>query len=131
DGLTDHEATFTAERAAVVLEYTNGIPLGLDAQLEFVDEFGVVTAVLPDDADGLLRLDGAATGQDGFATLPTTSQLSIDVDEATLRALARSKDVRLRILFAGSGSPVSRIRATDRVDMALRGDFDINVSVGG
>ncbi len=129
--VSDPEATFTAERATVVLSYSNGIPLGVDARLEFLDEFGTVTAVLPDEGAGQLRLEGAATSEDGFASAPALGEASIEVDDGVLRNLARSRDVRLSITFDTSSNSISRIRASDRLDLTLRGDFEVNVSVGG
>ncbi len=131
ENVSDPEATFTAERATVVLSYSNSIPLSVVARLEFLDEFGAVTAVLPDDGQGQLRLEGATTNEDGFGSAPALGEASIEVDENTLRDLARSREVRLAITFDTSSSAISRIRASDRLDLTLRGDFEVNVSVGG
>ncbi|MBT8401581.1 MAG: hypothetical protein KJO98_13975, partial [Rhodothermia bacterium] len=67
----------------------------------------------------------------GSASAPALGEASIEVGEDALRDLARSRDVRLAITFDISGETVSRIRASDRLDLTLRGDFEVNVSVGG
>ncbi|MDX1430194.1 MAG: hypothetical protein R3282_07900, partial [Rhodothermales bacterium] len=129
ESLTDPGATFTAEHALITLAYSNGIPLEMDARLEFVDEFGSVTTVLPASGQQL-RMNGATTDPAGFAATPSQGEIQIDLDESALRSLALSKDVRLGLTFDTSADAVSRIRAADQLDLTLRGDFDVNISVG-
>lgn len=128
--LTDPSTTFTAERASLTLDYANAIPLGLAVRLEFVDALGATTVVLPADGS-TLALEAAPTGTDGFSSATARGSLSLEVDDATLRELSRSSNVRLSLTFTTSGPTASRIRAQDTIDLSLRGDFDVNVSVGG
>ncbi len=128
--LTDPSTTFTAERASLTLDYANAIPLGLSARLEFLDAAGATTVILPVDGS-TLALDAAPTDSDGFSNASAYGSISLEADDTTLRQLARSSDVRLSVTFSAPASSPSRIRAADTIDLSLRGDFDVSVSVGG
>jgi hypothetical protein len=130
DGLTDPESNFTAEQATLTLAYSNGIPLGLQARLEFVDKFGEITVSLPFIADQTMDLLPAPAGADGYATGTSVGEVDFALEDAALQQLASSRDLRITITFATGSESRARIRASDRIDLALRGDFQFNVSVG-
>jgi len=104
--------------------------LGMQARLEFIDEFGEITASLPFTADETMDLLPAPAGTDGYATGTSVGEIGFALEDAALQQLASSRDLRITITFATGIGSRARIRASDRIDLSLRGDFQFNVSVG-
>ena len=129
--LTDPEANFTTESATLTLEYTNGIPLGLQARLEFLDEAGLPTVSLPLGVNESIDLGPAPSDAQGYASGVTTGEADFGLADEDLAELARSHNLRLVITFAAPDPSSGRIRASDSIRLALRGDFRFNVSIGG
>ena len=121
-------STITA--ATLTLTYSNGIPLALDARLEFQDQLGVATVSLPLGSGDTLDLLAAPTNSDGFASGTTDGEIEFGLAGDDLRLLASSRDLRIVITFASPGQSSGRIRASDSIRLSLRGDFQFNVTVG-
>ncbi|MDX1740212.1 MAG: hypothetical protein R3178_02925, partial [Rhodothermales bacterium] len=129
--LTDPDADFTAESATLTLEYSNGIPIGLRTRLEFLDAAGSPTVSLPLEPEETLPLEAAPSNGDGYASGSSEGEIDFGLSDTELVDLARSENLRLVITFAAPDPSSGRIRASDTIRLALRGDFRFNVTVGG
>ncbi|GIV61262.1 MAG: hypothetical protein KatS3mg044_0128 [Rhodothermaceae bacterium] len=129
--LTAPEKDLRVEEATLRLQYANGLPLGLKARLEVLDELGEVVTVLPAETAAPLRLDAATTGDDGTAAEPRNGLAELTLDENQLRALARGRQIRLQLdLETAPERETIRLRASDTVRLSLQGNFRFQVDIG-
>lgn len=127
--LTDPSQDVTIGGASLELDYTNGLPVAVDARLEVLDAYGDVVVVLPRPERPALRLEAAPVDDDGLATGTSTERTELPVDAEELRQLARGQRIRLALGLATNPDQLARLRADDRLDVALKGRFDVTVQV--
>jgi hypothetical protein len=128
--LTDPTTTIEIDVAELALEYTNQIPLGVDAVFHFLDEAGQETIVLPVAGEPAVRFVAAPSDETGFASGSSSGRVVFPLDDDRVRALSRTRSVSLELLIDTGSNNVGRVRATDRVSFAMSGNFDIRISVG-
>ncbi|PSQ88150.1 MAG: hypothetical protein BRD30_07605 [Bacteroidetes bacterium QH_2_63_10] len=109
--------------------YTNGIPLGADAQFVALDDSGNEVVSLPGE-DGTVRLKPAPKAEEGAANGTQTGTATLDLSTEELRDLAKGRQLRLVLTMdqADDGGPAT-LRATDTIDLALETKVDASVSV--
>ncbi|ARA94655.1 hypothetical protein AWN76_016845 [Rhodothermaceae bacterium RA] len=128
--LTRPDETVTLEQATLRVSYDNGIPLGISAQMDVLGPQGDVLLTLPNTEDGVLRLAAAPTDEAGLATDLAAGEIEFPVSRDDLRTLAEGERIQLRLTVQPSGDEVARLRATDRLRIALKGDIRLNVQAG-
>ncbi len=129
--LTEPGKDVIIDGADLRLAYENGIPLGLNARLEVLDERDAVTVVFPQEGAPDLALAPAATDRNGIATEPKSDMVAFSLNEEELRQLSRGRRIRLVLTFEpGEGSDAARLRADDQIHLRLLGDFRFDVNVG-
>ncbi len=130
--LTDPSKDVVVEGATLRLSYENGIPLGLDARLEVLNDLGEVEVTFPTDGNPALRLEPAKTDANGTAAEMRPGMIEIPVSEDELRKLSRGRQIRLVLGFeTDAAGPSARLRTDDTVTLSLQGDFRFEVNVGG
>lgn len=129
EDLTDPGNDVTVSGATLNVEYDSGIPLGAEVQFTVLGAQGQDVITLPEEGDPI-RLNPAPKAEDGTARGTRTGTAHLDLDTQALRALARGRQLRLRLNMdlAESGGP-STLRASDAIDLALTTEVD--ASVGG
>ncbi len=130
--LTDPTKDVLVEGATLRLSYENGIPLGLDARLEVLNDLGDVEIVFPTEGNPALRLEPAKTDANGTAAEMRPGMIEIPVSEDELRKLGLGRQIRLVLGFeTDAAGPSARLRTDDTVMLSLQGDFRFEVNVGG
>jgi len=126
---TDPKDDLTVSAAELRVRYTNGIPLGADAQFVALDDSGNEVVSLPGE-DGTVRLKPAPKAEEGAANGTQTGTATLDLSTEELRDLAKGRQLRLVLTMdqADDGGPAT-LRATDTIDLALETKVDASVSV--
>jgi len=129
--LTDPNKDVTVKGGTLRLTYENGIPLGLNARLEVLDNLGEVAVTFPGAGDADLLLDAAQTDAIGTASAARSGMVELALDESEVRQLSRGKQIRLVLGFQTDQNKTARMRADDTLNLSLLGDFSFDVKVGG
>ena len=117
-------------RAELLLDYTNAMPIGVGLRMNFVDGSGNTVLTLPDAASPAFEVTAGTTNGSGFTTQSTSGSTSFSVSADDLQTIANSTSIRMEITASTGSSGVGRIRADDKIELALSGNFDITVNVG-
>ena len=113
------------EEGALKIHYTNGIPLGVNLQLEMLDETGNNLTSLP-LSDGLpIEFKAAQTGSNGFTETPTEDYTIISLNRKQLNQLNLTRDIRLTAGLSSFGADEVKVRNTDDVNISISGNFVI------
>ena len=129
EDLTDPEAEAVINEGALTLEYTNGLPVGIDLQVEVLDAAGAVVLSLPAEGAEPYALEPADADAAGLATAGTTGTLEIAVTEDDLRAMSRGHEARINLRVNTNQDTPATLRATDTIGFQLLGRFDLTVQV--
>lgn len=114
----------------IILSYENGLPLGFDIEIIFLDEFDVEVTRIPlpgDDLIELLASDVDATSR--FASDPAVGNLVIAMNTAQLNELYRTTKVILSANLRTKDNEEVKLRPTDSIIMSLSGQFKIETTV--
>jgi hypothetical protein len=128
--LIDPSTSVEVEIAEVALEYSNAIPLGINARFHFLDVDGNETIVLPQPSDPPVIFGASPSDEDGFAVGSSDGRVVFPLSDDRLRALARSRTVSVVMEVDTGDDAVGRVRASDMVSFALSGNFDVQIGVG-
>ncbi len=129
EDLTDPDAEVQLNEGSLVLEYTTGLPVGVDVSVEFLNDAGQVVATLPDSAGTAMELAAASVNDAGMATSTETGTLEIGVTKDQLRDMSQGTEARLNLqVKTNEGSPAT-LRATDTIQIRLLGRFDLTIEV--
>lgn len=127
---TDPKEDVTVSTAKLQVAYTNGIPLGADAQFVALDDSGTEVVSLPGEGE-TVRLRPAPKAEDGTASGARTGTATLDLSTEEIRDLAKGRQLRLLLTMdqTDSGGPAT-LRATDTIDLALKTKVEASVGVG-
>lgn len=113
------------EEGSLRIQYLNNIPLGVNLQLEMLDETGSLLTALPLSGDQPIEFRPANTGADGFSSSGTEDYTILTLNREQLDQLNQTRDIRLTAGLSSSGSQEVRIRTTDDVNVSVSGNFVI------
>ncbi|NNE35703.1 MAG: hypothetical protein HKN13_10725 [Rhodothermales bacterium] len=128
--LSEPGSSVEVNRAELLLDYTNGMPLGVELRMQFVDEFGSTILTLPNTESAALSVGAGATDGNGFTTLESAGRTSIDVTADQLQSISRSSSIRLDMTANAGSSGLGRIRTDDKLELSLSGNFDVTINIG-
>ncbi len=129
EDLTDPDADVLINEGTLLLEYTTGLPVGVDLQVEFLDANGRVVATMPDSAGTSFQLAAAPVNEAGMATGTETSLLEIGVTDDQMRAMSAGTEARLNLNINTNDGVPATLRATDTIQIRMLGKFDLSISV--
>lgn len=115
------------DEAEIELSYGNGLPIGLDLQIDVLDALDEVVASFPKSGQSM-QVEPASTDGSGLATQTAEGSFSLGVARADLEAMSRGKRIRLRFALTTDDGGQARLRATDTFTMRLRGSFHVRIS---
>ena len=113
------------EEGALKIHYTNGIPLGVNLQLEMLDETGNNITSLPLSGSLPIEFKAGQTGSNGFTETPTKDYTIISLNRDQLNQLNQTRDIRLTAGLNSFGTQEVRVRNTDDVSISISGNFVI------
>ena len=129
EDLTDPDADVTINEGALSLQYTNGLPVGIDLEVEILDEYGAVVMTLPEEGETPYAFNPAEANAAGMTTTNTSGTLEIAVSEEQLRTLSRGQEARLNLRINTNQDVPATLRASDTIQLQLVGQFDLTVHV--
>ena len=129
EDLTEQDSDVTINEGTLMLEYTSGLPVGVDLSVEFLNDSGQIVATMPDSAGTTFQLAPASVNDAGMATTTTTDLLEIGVSEDQLRAMSAGTEARLNLRVNTNDGVPATLRSTDTIQIRLLGKFDITVAV--
>ena len=129
EDLTDPTADVLLNEGALTLEYTNGLPVGINLGIDFLDEYGQVVLTLPEDTAEPYAFKPATADNSGLASATTSGSLEISVNESQLQTLSRGREARLNLRVNTNQDQPATLRASDTVQIRLLGKFDLTVQV--
>ncbi|MEM8487248.1 MAG: hypothetical protein AAF564_16970 [Bacteroidota bacterium] len=129
EDFTNDDSDVTVNEGTLMLEYTTGLPVGVDLSVEFLNAAGQVIATMPDSAGTSFQLAPAEADQAGLATDTRTELLEIGVTDAQLRAMSAGTDARLNMRINTNDGVPATLRATDTIQIRLLGKFDLSIEV--
>ena len=129
EDVTDPKEDVTISTAELRLTYSNGIPLGADAQFVALDDSGDEVVSLPGGGE-TVRLEPAPKAEDGTASAAQTGTATLDLSTQELRDLAQGRQLRLRLAMdqVDDGGPAT-LRATDTIKLSLEAKVEASVKV--
>lgn len=114
------------EEGLINIQYSNGIPLGVNLQLDMLDEAGNTIISLPLSSQMPIEFRAAETGSNGFAQTASEDNAIFSLDRSQLNLLNQTRDVRLNAGLNSYNKQEVRIRNTDSVSVSISGNFVIN-----
>ena len=127
DEYTDPEADVVLNEGQLELEYTNGLPIAVGLQVDFLDASGTTILTLP--TTDSYTLDAAPSNEAGLSTGGQEGVLDITVTEEQLRTLSRGQEARVRFAIDTNPNTPATLRASDTIQLRLLGKFDLTVQV--
>lgn len=113
------------KEGALKIHYSNGIPLGVNLQLDMLDETGASLTSLPLSGGLPIEFKAAKTGTNGFTETPTEDYTIISLNRDQLNLLNQTRNVHLKAGLSSFGSQEVRVRNTDDVSISISGNFVI------
>ncbi|MGM0459911.1 MAG: hypothetical protein ACQERO_11255 [Bacteroidota bacterium] len=117
------------EDGSITIRYENGIPLGIDLHLDFLNEEGNSLTTLPVGNETPIEFKAAAIGSGGFTSEATEDYTVISLNRSQLDLLNQTKNIRLSAGLSSSEFREVRIRDTDSVSISLSGKFTIQNTI--
>lgn len=117
------------EEGSITIRYENGIPLGVDLHLDFLDEQGVSLTTLPLNDSSPIQFKAASVGSNGFAEQALEDYTVISLNRSQLDQLNRTRNIRLSAGLSSYLFEEVRIRNTDSIRISLSGDFEIQNTI--
>lgn len=116
--------------ASITVNYVNKLPLEINIALEFLDESMAVLTSSPRAGQSATRLRAAPVDGNGFV-LPAgrSGRLVIDLNQAQIDVLNRTRRIGLRTSVLTTNSGAVRIRAQDGFSLDLTGGFSVTLSI--
>jgi hypothetical protein len=128
--LTDPDADVRLDRARLLVDYGNGLPVGLDVRLRIVDGTGKNVLDLPTDEASALRAEPAPKTDAGTAREVREGTFTFDLSESEVRKLSEGEAVRLRVqVDQQEQGGLARLRARDNVRFTVRTDLQGTVTI--
>jgi len=123
----DPETDASISSAEVTVKYTNGTPIGVNAQLGVLSRVGTEVLSIP-GADETIRMKPAPTTDGGTADGTQTGSVTVDLNEEELRALADGRELRLHFTIENpDGTAPTTVRATDPIELSLQTRVEASV----
>lgn len=129
EDFTKTDTEVSINEGSLMLEYTTGLPVGVNLQVDFLDDSGRVVATLPDSAGTAFELAAAEANEAGLATQPVTDLLEVGVTKDQLRAMSNGTSARLSLNVNTNDGVPATLRATDTIQIRLLGRFDLTIEV--
>ena len=127
EAFTDPNKRVTISSADLRIDYTNTIPLDVEATVHVVGENGRSLVSLPSSKEAA-TLKAAPKTNDGAAASPRNETLTLDLDPDAVRSLARGRALRLQLtMIPQDTGPTARIRSDDTLRLSVGTDIDASV----
>lgn len=127
----DFPDTEDATEARVFINYTNGLPLGVDLTLVFFDDQGQEITRSPLAGETLIMTAGAVDPVTRFVNQPTTDALIFNLSREQLRLLGETEpeEILLQAALNTTNNSEVRLRAEDSIILSVSISMTIETDV--
>lgn len=121
----DEGDRFILSEGKIIIEYENGLPLGLDVDLIFLDDFKQPLLALPLAGDNIVLDASAVDASSRFATTPTAGNMQISLNREQLNLLNKTAFLTFSAAVITSNYEEVKVRASDTIRLTVRAEFKI------
>jgi hypothetical protein len=114
----------------LIVSYENGLPLGFDINIEFLDDQGGVITTVPLAGDTPVELNAASVDVTSrFATANAVDNLIISLNEQQLRTISETDSVAITAALNTFATEAVKIRDTDSITLSVSASFTLQTDV--
>lgn len=113
------------EDGSLQIQYSNGIPLGFNLVIEFLDENGDLLTAIPLNGSDPIQFDAAPVDGTGASSGDSDGILALAFNREQLDVLNQTRSVRIMAEIRTTEGDEVRIRETDEVTLRVDGSFNI------
>lgn len=117
------------EQGRLIISYNNRIPLDVSLRLSFLDDELNLITESPGAGEAALEVAAAPAGADGFSAQARQGMLSVDLSEAQLRQLNRTRTLVLRAELLNDADTAVGLRASDNIELDILSEFSLRLRV--
>ncbi|PWN06660.1 hypothetical protein [Rhodohalobacter mucosus] len=117
------------ETGTLDIRYSNGIPLGFELELEFLDENGNVLTTLPSQSTGMILFEPAPVDLSGASAGVGEGSNTVTFTREQLDILNQTRQLRIFAQIESANGEEVRIRETDEVALQISSRFTITNQV--
>lgn len=126
----DNGDSNTITEGTISIDYENGLPLGFDLNISFLDSSDVAFTSIPGSGDPSIRLMASEVDLNTrFATDPTSGTIEISLTDEQLRQLYRTRNLKIEAVLNTTKNEEVRIRTTDHITLSVRAKLTIESEV--
>jgi hypothetical protein len=118
-------AAYTGENAEIIIEYTNGFPLGASATLYLLDAGNN----LIDSISSVSTIQSGIYNAGSFITSPTSGQVLYDLDANDILNLESTEQIAFIVSFTSSSGQKVKIDASASFDFLVRSNLQISLNL--
>lgn len=126
DGLRDTTGGATIQRGALRLLYDNGLPVGAELTAVVLDANEEPIGVRLGSEEEPIVIEAAGT-QDGLAVAPVDGEATVELSAEEIDRLHEGRYVDVELTVRAGSSEAVRLQADDRIELALRGSFELRL----
>ena len=128
--LPDEDEDVQITEGQLIVSYENGLPLGFDINIEFLDDLGGVITSIPLAGDTPIELSAATVDQiTRFVTTDAVDNLIISLTEDQLQSIANTDSVAINAALNTFASEEVKIRNTDSITLSVSASVTIQNEV--
>lgn len=121
-------------RGQIEVVYTNGLPMGFDIELYFLDEFDALVTSIPVPTDDPIKLIPSSIDPNtSFSSTPTSGEMIIPLTTDQLLKLHRIRKIELNATLittsVGGVNQSVKLRATDKIKLGVRANVTIETAI--
>jgi len=114
----------------LIVSYQNGLPLGFDIEIEFLDDLGGIITSVPLAGDTPVELNAATVDAvTRFATSNAVGDLVISLNEDQLRSISNTDSVAITAALNTFATEAVKVKGTDSITLSISASFTIQTTV--
>lgn len=114
----------------LIVSYENGLPLGFDITIDFLDESGGIITSVPLAGDTPVELSaGSVDATTRFVTSDAVDNLVISLNEDQLRTISGTDSVAITAALNTFATEAVKVRDTDSITLSVSASFTLQTDV--
>lgn len=128
--LPDEESDTKISEAQLYVGYTNGLPLGFDIEIEFLDDQGKIITQLPLAGDTPIELNAASINDTTrFATSAANDNLIISLTEDQFLKINKTDSVAINASLNTYTKQAVKLKSDDSISLSVSAKFVIQQKI--
>lgn len=121
----DNDDLFILSEGKIIIEYDNGLPLGLDVDLVFLDSLHQQILSLPLAGETIILNASGVDAVSRFASSPTAGTMQISLTREQLNLLNKTAFLSFSAAVITSNNEEVKVRASDSIRLTVRAEFKV------